>query len=189
MPTYDNQKFTAKCVALYSEILHKRLPKVKLMLDKGDAVQAAIEHKLFRRIGEYRKMVVQFAFDDHMDRDGNLDEPELAQAVAEGFSDPLIQAAEAELQAEKDNEFKRVGAGQLWVLHDTVPFNETNGKGQIAFEESDQVGMLGQTWWSEELKSHFTARATWTLLRQGEIQKEALNRLDPPPFLQAEQQS
>lgn len=132
-------------------------------------------------------MVIQFAFDEFMDRHGNIDENNLAQSVADGFSVPVIEAVEAELQAEKDNPLKRFGAGQLWVLHETIPVLDGNGKGTVAFEEKDQVGILGQTWYDmDALKNTFTARATWTLLRSGEIKKEAMNRLDPPPFLQAE---
>jgi hypothetical protein len=72
MPEYDNQKFTSKSVARYSKALHAGLPTLKFMLDKKDAVKAAIDHKVFRRVGDYRKMVMQFAFDDHMDRDGRF---------------------------------------------------------------------------------------------------------------------
>ncbi len=192
MPTYENKQFIAKCVALYAKTLHEELLKdglrVKFMLDKDGAVKDAIERKAFRRIGEYRKMALQFAFDDHINRHGNLDQDNLAQVVADGFGDPLIDAVRAELQAETGDQFKGVGAGQLWVLHDTVPFHETNGKGEMAFEEADQVesGCSDRLGGARNCKSVFTARATWTLLRSGEIKKEAINRLDPPPFLQAE---
>lgn len=181
MADYDNKRFTEKSLVVYAATLRKRLPRVKFMLDKGDAVKQAVESNVFRLVGNYQKMVLQFSLDEHMRGDGRIDEDELAEAVANAFSEPLIMAAEDELRTEEDDPVKCIGAGQLWVVHETIPVHETNGKGQVDFAEADQIGLLGQTWYdTDELKNIFTARATWALLRSGEIKKEAWNRFDQP---------
>jgi hypothetical protein len=181
MATYNNKRLTEMALRVYAETLQTRLPRVKFMLDKGDAVKAAVEKKVFRLIGQYAKMVVQFSLDDHMRRDGSIDEHQLAEAVAGAFSEPVITAVEVELQPEEDDHIKRIGAEELWVLHDMIPVSETNGKGQAEFVEADQIGMMGQTWYDTgELRNTFTARVTWGLLRSGEIKKVAINRFDPP---------
>ena len=179
MATYNNRAFTEQSVKIYSAALRSRLPRVRFMLDKDDAVKTATERGLFRRIGETRTPVLQFALDDHMTRDGQIDQEQLAQAVADAFLEPLVTIVQTELMPEIENPLRRIGAGQLWVVHDTIVAHDTNGRGQVDFVEADHVGLLGQTWYDiDGLKNTFTARAKWSLVKSMEVQKEAINKFD-----------
>jgi hypothetical protein len=177
MAQFDNQQFTEKVLKLYAESLRQRLPRVKFMLDEDSgAVRDAIGRKVYRLVREYTNGEVLFCLDDHLRGDGSVDEEMLLAAVANELSVPVIDAAEDDLRAEDDDPFKRIGAGQLWILHKTIPLPFTLGAGQVYFAQEGKVGLFGQTWFDQKtLNSMFTAKTEWGLARSGEIKKELLD--------------
>jgi len=177
--TYDNKQFTEKALVAYANSLRNRLPRVKFLLDNGGAIKRAIQDNVFRLIGSYEKPSLDFPLDGHMGPDGSLDVDRLVEAVATALSEPLITAAKSELQSEGDDPIERTGAGQLWVLHKTIPVQDTLGAAAVHFAESDGIGLLVQTWYDmNALENRLMARAEWGLLRLGETKKTALSRFE-----------
>lgn len=177
MVEYDNQQFTERILTLYAETLRQRLPRVKFMFDDDSgAVRDAISQKVYRLVREYTKSELSFSLDDYMRGDGSMDHEMLARAVADGLSVPVIDAVEDDLKPEDDDPLKRIGTGQLWVLHKTIPLSFTLGAARAHLAQEGKIGLFGQTWYDQKtLKNMFTAKTEWGLARSGEIKKEPLD--------------
>ena len=176
MADYDNKQFTEEVLALYAEALRQRLPRVKFMLDVGDAVRDAISQRVYRLVKEYTPAEVSFSLDGYMRGDGSMDQDMLAEAVANGLSVPMIDAVEDELKPEEDDPLKRIGAGQLWLMHRVIPVPFTLGGAQAHFAQDAKIGLFGQTWYDMKvMKNKFMAKTEWGLARSGEVKKEVLD--------------
>ena len=186
MVDYDNKAFTEKVLTLYAETLLQRLPRVKFMIDDGNGVGDAIRQKVFRIVRDFGDWSVSFPLDEHMRKDGSIDQDILGEAVASGLSEPVIFAANTELGAEENNPSKLTSAAQIWVLHKILPLHLPLGGAQTHFAKDGKMGLFGQTWYEgKTLKSMFEARTVWGLARSGEVKKEpldidALRRGDSP---------
>src|SRR5258708_33439346 len=183
MADYDNKAFTEKVLTLYAETLRQRLPRVKFMIDDGDGVGDAIRRKVFRIVRDFGDWSVSFPLDEHMRKDGSIDQDILGEAVASGLSEPLIFAANNELEAEENDAGKLLSAPQLWGLHQILPLNLPLGGAQTHFAKDGKMGLFGQTWYEgKTLKSMFEARTVWGLARSGEVTLDidALRRGDSP---------
>jgi hypothetical protein len=172
MTDFDNTIFTEKILEVYAKALQTRLPRVKFILDDGKGVEDAAKLGMFRLLGNYTASSISIDLDDHMRADGGIDEDGLAKALAEALSEPVIFAAETELQPEEDDPIKRIGAGQLWIVHKLMAVLPTHG---VLFHgaRSSGIEVCGKLWYDTAvLKNKFLAQTLWILARSGEIVKE-----------------
>lgn len=89
----------------------------------------------------------------------------------------LIEPAIKELQPQEEHFAKRIGAGELWIIHKPIAIPVlTLDAAQIHLAKSDTIHLLGQAWYdASELTNKFLATTDWTLARSGETKKEALD--------------
>jgi hypothetical protein len=175
MATFDCKTFTERVFKRYAEDLRAHIPRVRFLREDDPAVAVAKDVKRLRYLGQFTPLGTDFELDNHMRSDGSLkNEEELAYGVASALSEPLITAAQAELQPEADDPSKRVGAGQLWVVHRSTPPVLTLGAAQVHIAGGDGIELYGQSWYDRDaLKSRFLAKAEWALARVGQVKKEA----------------
>lgn len=181
MALFDNKLFTEKSLGVYADILRNHLPRVKFTLEKDDAIKTAIDRGVLRVVRSYAPYSLNFPLDPLMRSDGSIDEDQLAATVAVGLAEPLVTAAQHELQPEEDDPMTRIDAGQLWAVHKTIPVPDTLGGSKVNFAEKDGIGLLGQSWYEMKvLKQMFMARTEWGLFRSGEIKQVARNISEQP---------
>jgi len=159
----------------YSQKL-RDLSRVKFMLLDKDALRDAISAGPFRVLREAAP-AVRFPLDNFMRNDGGVDDQTLSEEVARALSEALIEAATSELRAEGEHPAKRIGAGELWIIHKRIPLPVlTLGAAQVHAAQSDTIYLLGQVWYgADELKNEFLAMTDWTLARSGETKKETID--------------
>jgi hypothetical protein len=175
MADFDNTTFTEKSLELYAETLRRRLPRVKFML-VDDENETSITRPMRRLTEDDTPLLVSFSPDDHMRSDGSIDQDALAQAVADGLSEPVILAAENDLKPEEDDPLTSIGAGQLWLLHKVIPVPLTLGAAHVHFANDGKIGLFGQRWFDNRvLETKFTVKTVWALARSNEIKKENLD--------------
>lgn len=172
MPDYTPQTFTDSIADFYAEKLKERFPEAKFMMSDGDAFDQALRNpKLFRIVKGFEAFGSRFEIDNYVTIEGKIKAGSLVESVANALVQAVENVVQPELKPEREDDAKKIGAGELWVIHRKLAVVETLGAAVTHFSMKGNVGVFGQAW-HDGKHQLFLAKAEWAVARHGEAQKE-----------------
>ena len=103
-------------------------------------------------------------------REGKIEEGVPVEWVANALVQAVANVVGPELKPERENPGKKIGAGELWIIHKPVAVVDTLGGAIVRFARRENVGVFGQAWY-DGAHSLFLARVVLAVARHGEVKK------------------
>ena len=154
---------------------------MRFFLEDAPEVVVGRELGTLHYVGVFQPVSVDLPLNSYLRDDQSLKlEDEMAENAAGGLGESVSATIKAILEPEEDEPLKRIGAGEIWVVHKVAPGISTVGAAQIHTAKHDGIAIIGEAWFDNKtLENMYRVRAEWALGRVGQIKKEPLD-LDAP---------
>jgi hypothetical protein len=118
-----------------------------------------------------RRRKTRFEIDNYVTAERKLKADLLIEPVESGLAQAVAEVAEPELKEEREDAARKIGAGEIRIIHRRIPVVDKLGATVVHFAAKDNIGVFGQAW-HDGTKNSSLARTVSAVVRSGEIRRE-----------------